>query len=329
MTITILGSGTSTGVPMIGCDCRTCQSRDPRDQRLRTSALIEHRGLNVVIDTSADFRAQMLEARLTHLEAVLYTHQHYDHIAGFDDLRAFQFLRRVAPTCYANVATYDHIRKAFDYAFGHATQHGGGLPQVPFEVIDEAAFTIEGPRGARLEVLPIPLLHEIPIIGAALFAQPMVTYLLYVMVPVLGWWLTRTGAGLALRAVGERPEAAVAAGISPVRVRWAALLFCGAMGGLSGGTLVLAQVGTFNEGISAGRGFIAIAIVVLGRWSALGVTGAALLFGAASALQYLAQAMGWGLPYQFSLALPYVLTLIALAGTRGRSAAPAALGVRG
>ena len=125
---------------MIGCDCRTCQSRDPRDQRLRTSALIEHRGLNVVIDTSADFRAQMLEARLTHLEAVLYTHQHYDHIAGFDDLRAFQFLRRVAPTCYANVATYDHIRKAFDYAFGHATQHGGGLPQVPFEVIDEAAL---------------------------------------------------------------------------------------------------------------------------------------------------------------------------------------------
>ena len=166
MTITILGSGTSTGVPMIGCDCRTCQSRDPRDQRLRTSALIEHRGLNVVIDTSADFRAQMLEARLTHLEAVLYTHQHYDHIAGFDDLRAFQFLRRVAPTCYANVATYDHIRKAFDYAFGHATQHGGGLPQVPFEVIDEAAFTIEGPRGARLEVLPIPLLHgHLPILG--------------------------------------------------------------------------------------------------------------------------------------------------------------------
>ena len=175
-----------------------------------------------------------------------------------------------------------------------------------------------GTTGAALDTptlapLPIPLLHEIPIIGAALFAQPMVTYLLYVMVPVLGWWLTRTGAGLALRAVGERPEAAVAAGISPVRVRWAALLFCGAMGGLSGGTLVLAQVGTFNEGISAGRGFIAIAIVVLGRWSALGVTGAALLFGAASALQYLAQAMGWGLPYQFSLALPYVLTLIALA----------------
>jgi ABC-type uncharacterized transport system permease subunit len=191
-----------------------------------------------------------------------------------------------------------------------------------------------GTTGAALETptlapFAIPMLHDIPIVGAAFFAQPAVTYLLYGLVPLLAWWLSRTGTGLALRAVGERPEAAVAAGISPARVRWAALLFCGAMGGLSGGTLVLAQVGTFNEGISAGRGFIAIAIVVLGRWSALGVGGAALLFGAASALQYLAQAMGWGLPYQFSLALPYVLTLIALAGARGRSAAPAALGARG
>jgi len=176
---------------------------------------------------------------------------------------------------------------------------------------------------------PIPFLQHLPWIGQALFAQPPITYLLYVLVPSLAWWMRRTSGGLALRAVGERPEAASAAGISPARVRWAALLFCGAMGGLSGGTLVLAQVGTFNEGISAGRGFIAIAIVVLGRWSAFGVTGAALLFGAASALQYLAQAMGWGLPYQFALAIPYVLTLIALASARSRSAAPAALGARG
>ncbi len=176
---------------------------------------------------------------------------------------------------------------------------------------------------------PIPFLQNLPWIGQALFAQPPITYLLYVLVPSLAWWMRRTSGGLALRAVGERPEAASAAGISPARVRWAALLFCGAMGGLSGGTLVLAQVGTFNEGISAGRGFIAIAIVVLGRWSAFGVTGAALLFGAASALQYLAQAMGWGLPYQFALAIPYVLTLIALASARSRSAAPAALGARG
>jgi ABC-type uncharacterized transport system permease subunit len=191
-----------------------------------------------------------------------------------------------------------------------------------------------GTSGAALSTptlapLPVPLLHQLPLIGDALFNQPPVTYVLYALIPLLAWWMRRTSAGLALRAVGERPEAAVAAGISPTRVRWAALLFCGAMGGVSGATLSLAQVGTFNEGISAGRGFIAIAIVVLGRWSAVGVAGAALLFGAASALQYLAQSMGWGIPYQVTLALPYLLTLLALAGARGRAAAPAALGVRG
>jgi simple sugar transport system permease protein len=98
------------------------------------------------------------------------------------------------------------------------------------------------------------------------------------------------------------------------------------MGGLAGGVLVLAQVGTFAEGMSAGRGFIAIAIVVLGRWSALGVAGAALLFGAASQLQYVFQSLGWPVPYQLFLALPYVLTLLVLAGTQRRAAAPAALG---
>jgi simple sugar transport system permease protein len=128
--------------------------------------------------------------------------------------------------------------------------------------------------------------------------------------------------------VGERPEAAVAAGIRPRRVQLAAVLIGGALGGVSGGTLVLAQAGTFAEGMSAGRGFIAIAIVVLGRWQPVGVALAALLFGAASALQYLFQAMGWTLPYQLFLALPYVLTLLVLAGATGRSAAPAALGAR-
>jgi general nucleoside transport system permease protein len=154
------------------------------------------------------------------------------------------------------------------------------------------------------------------------------TYALYLIVPALAWWMYRSGGGLALRAVGEHPAAAMAAGISPVRVRWWAILFGGAMGGLSGGTLVLVQAGTFAEGMSAGRGYIAIAIVVLGRWRPVGVAGAALLFGAAGALKYLAQAMGWGLPYELSLAFPYVLTLVALAIMRGRAAAPAVLGLR-
>lgn len=108
-----------------------------------------------------------------------------------------------------------------------------------------------------------------------------------------------------------------------------AVLFGGALGGLSGGCLVIAQVGTFAEGMSAGRGFIAIAIVALGRWSPRGVAIAALLFGAASALQFAFQSLGWtSVPYQLFLALPYLLTLSALAGLAGRHAPPAALGRR-
>lgn len=193
--------------------------------------------------------------------------------------------------------------------------------------------TMYGSTGASLHTptiapAPIPLLSDIPVVGPALFDQPVATYALYVVVPALAWWFYRSSAGLALRAVGEHPEAARGAGISPARVQWAALLFGGVMGGISGGTLVLAQVGTFAEGMSAGRGFIAIAIVVLGRWTPLGVAGAALVFGAASALQTLAQTMGWALPYQLPLAFPYLLTLVLLANARGRASAPAALGRR-
>jgi ABC-type uncharacterized transport system permease subunit len=163
-------------------------------------------------------------------------------------------------------------------------------------------------------------------LGRPLFVQPVTTYAVYVLVPVIAWWLYRTHAGLALRAVGENADAAAAAGISPSRTRWTALLFGGALGGLSGGSLAVAQVGTFAEGMSAGRGFIAIAIVALGRWSPVGVALAALLFGAASALQFLAQSLGWALPYHAFLALPYVVTLLALAGAAGRIAPPAGLG---
>jgi simple sugar transport system permease protein len=188
-----------------------------------------------------------------------------------------------------------------------------------------------GAEGAALSIptsaaVEIPGLVQLPVIGRALFGAPAVTYVAWLLVPALWWWLRRTHAGLALRAVGERPEAAVAAGIRPDRVRALAVLFGGALGGLAGATLVLAQAGTFAEGMSAGRGFIAIAIVVLGRWHAGGVGLAALVFGAASALQYLFQAMGWPVPYQLFLALPYALTLAALAGVGGRARAPENLG---
>jgi simple sugar transport system permease protein len=187
-----------------------------------------------------------------------------------------------------------------------------------------------GATGAALSIptsgpIAIPFLSSLPVIGQALFAQPTLTYMAYVLVPAVWWWLYRTHAGLALRAVGESPLAAGVAGVDVRRMRLAAILFGGALGGLAGGALVVTQAGTFAEGMSAGRGFIAIAIVVLGRWHPVGVAAAALLFGMASALQFLLQAMGLSIPYQAFLALPYLLTLAALAGVAGRVRAPAAL----
>jgi general nucleoside transport system permease protein len=172
----------------------------------------------------------------------------------------------------------------------------------------------------------VPGLSSLPIVGTALFAQPAVTYFAYLLAPALAWWLGRTHAGLALRAIGERPAAAEAAGVAVNRVRTLAVLVGGLLGGLAGGTLVLAQAGTFVEGMSAGRGFIALAIVVLGRWRPMGIALGALVFGAASAMQFAFQAMGWNAPYQLFLAAPYLLTLAALAGAMGRARAPAALG---
>jgi ABC-type uncharacterized transport system permease subunit len=188
-----------------------------------------------------------------------------------------------------------------------------------------------GPAGVGLSLetfvpRPIPLLSELPVLGAALFAQPVTTYLAYALLPATWYLLFRTRPGLALRAVGEDPGAARAAGVS---VRWTrcwSVLTGGAFAGLAGATLVLAQVGTFTERMTAGRGFVAIAIVVLGRWNPVGAGLAALLFGAATALQFALQAAGLEVPYQFFLMFPYLLTLFALARAVGRVRAPAALG---
>jgi general nucleoside transport system permease protein len=190
-----------------------------------------------------------------------------------------------------------------------------------------------GAGGAALSIptmraTSIPGLAALPVLGPSVFEQPVLTYATYLLVPAVWWWTYRTQEGLALRAVGENPEAARAAGIASNRVRWRALVAGGLLGGVSGSALVLAQAGTFVEGMSAGRGFIAIAIVALGRWNPLGAALAALVFGATSALQFLFQAMGWRAPYQLFLALPYILTLVALATTTTRRQAPAALGRR-
>jgi general nucleoside transport system permease protein len=177
-----------------------------------------------------------------------------------------------------------------------------------------------------LSPIAIPELSRIPVIGPALFAQPAPTYVALLALPLVWWVLFRTRLGLALRATGEAAEMARAAGVRTRLLRTGATLTGGAFAGLAGATLVLAQVGTFAENMTAGRGYVAIAIVVLGRWHPVGVAIAALLFGAATALQYVFQALGLAVPYQLFLMLPYVLTLLALAGAVGRVRAPADLG---
>lgn len=177
-----------------------------------------------------------------------------------------------------------------------------------------------------LAPLTVPGLARIPVLGPALFDQPAPTYLAFAALPLVWWILFRTRAGLALRATGEGGATARAAGVRTGVVRTVATIVGGGFAGLAGATLVLAQVGTFAERMTAGRGYVAIAIVVLGRWHPAGVAIASLLFGAATALQYVFQSLGLAVPYQLFLMLPYVLTLLALAGAVGRVRAPADLG---
>ena len=164
-----------------------------------------------------------------------------------------------------------------------------------------------------------------PLVVTSESAQPLITYVAVALVPFVWWLLYRTHAGLAIRAVGDAPDAAQAAGVRVKAVRSFAVLIGCALGGVAGGALVLAQAGTFAEGMSAGRGFLAIAVVALGRWQPIGVALASLVFGFAMALQFVVQALGWPLRYELVLMIPYVLTLAAL-GAFGRGVAPAALG---
>jgi simple sugar transport system permease protein len=188
-----------------------------------------------------------------------------------------------------------------------------------------------GAAGAGLDLptlapIPIPVLSTVPVLGPALFSQPAPTYLGLLAIPAVWWLLFRTRIGLALRATGESAAVARAAGVPTRLIRATAVITGGGFAGLAGATLVLAQVGTFAEKMTAGRGYVAIAIVVLGRWHPVGVAIAALAFGAAMALQFLFQTLGLETPYQLFLMLPYVLALLALAGVVGRVRAPGDLG---
>jgi phosphoribosyl 1,2-cyclic phosphate phosphodiesterase len=161
MKLTFLGTGTSTGVPSIGCECETCTSDDPRDKRLRVSVLIEHGGQTVLVDTSTDFRQQALRQRIKWLDAVLVTHCHADHIFGLDDIRPLNF-RHGALGLYANERAWKDIRRIFQYVF-EPSYIGGGLPQiVPHTVVAGAPFCI----GHDLTVTPLEVIHgRLPVVA--------------------------------------------------------------------------------------------------------------------------------------------------------------------
>ncbi|HYA34279.1 MAG TPA: ABC transporter permease [Candidatus Binataceae bacterium] len=188
-----------------------------------------------------------------------------------------------------------------------------------------------GVTGQAFMVAPIGRLRlgplaRIPLIGEALFDQSPLVYIAFAVVPVLYWILRNTRWGLRLRSAGERPEATDALGLGVYALRWQALIISGALTGIAGAFLTLAYANTFVEDISAGRGFVALSVVILGRWNPWGIAAASVLFGAAMALQFSFQALGTNLPYQLFLALPYALTLVVLATIGGGHGGPSALG---
>ena len=157
--ITFLGTGTSQGVPVITCECEVCTSTDPRDQRLRTSILIQSENTAVVIDTGVDFRQQMLRAKVKRLDAIVFTHQHKDHIAGLDDIRAFNFFSGKAMDIYADASTEDAIRRDFYYAF--SDNKYPGTPELQMHPIGDAPFYV-----GDIYIQPIKVMHHrMPVLG--------------------------------------------------------------------------------------------------------------------------------------------------------------------
>lgn len=181
------------------------------------------------------------------------------------------------------------------------------------------------PRIEGFKPIPLPVLAQIPVIGKTFFTQNILVYLAFLFVPLSAFILYRTTWGLRLRGVGEAPHAADAMGIDVFRVRYAAVLFGGLMAGLAGAFLSLGYLGTYSDNISAGRGWIAIALVYFGQWNPYRVLAGALLFGGVNAFQLRLQAQGVDFPFQFMLMLPYVLTVLVLVGISREGKGPAAL----
>lgn len=159
MKVTFLGTGTSQGVPVIACSCEVCISKDLHDKRLRTSIMIEEAGKCIVIDTGPDFRQQMLVTKVKHLDAILFTHEHKDHIAGLDDIRAFNYFQQEPIDIYAEDRVQDAIKQEFSYIF--AERQYPGVPQVNMISINEEPFVI-----STLQFIPIRVMHMyLPVLG--------------------------------------------------------------------------------------------------------------------------------------------------------------------
>ncbi|RCL74086.1 MAG: MBL fold metallo-hydrolase [Flavobacteriales bacterium] len=158
--LTILGSGTSQGVPVIGCDCTVCSSSDQRDKRTRTSALIHINGENHVIDTGPDFRTQMLRENIQSLKSVIFTHEHKDHIAGLDDIRPFNFKEKRSMNVYASNRVQEALLREYHYIF--ADKKYPGVPNVNLSIIENSKFEID----TGIEIEPIEVLHyKLPVFG--------------------------------------------------------------------------------------------------------------------------------------------------------------------
>ena len=157
--LTFLGTGTSQGVPMIGCGCEVCRSSDPRDKRLRASVLVEHEGLRILVDAGPDFRYQMLRAGVFSLDAILLTHNHKDHTGGLDDIRAFNYHEKKATQIYCEQYVEESLRKEYSYAFEEIKYPGA--PEWDVHIIDDKPFTIN-----KVEIIPIRGRHfKLPVLG--------------------------------------------------------------------------------------------------------------------------------------------------------------------
>lgn len=159
MKVTFLGTGTSQGIPVIGCGCAVCQSSDPKNKRLRVSVLVETEDKTIVIDSGPDFRYQMLRAGVKDLDAILFTHEHKDHVAGLDDIRPFNYLLHKKIDIYATPRVQDALKREFAYIFEDTKYHG--LPQITVHTVTSGLFNV-----GETTIIPIEVLHyKLPVMG--------------------------------------------------------------------------------------------------------------------------------------------------------------------